>query len=207
MESKITSSFIPDKMPGAPAEPSRASRSAGAGADIFVVIAIVIFAASLALSAGVFLYDKYLTASATAKSEQLQRERKLLEPATVRELMRLDNRLNASASILSSHIAPSALFKILEDLTLQSVYFKNMEYSLGKDGGIVVKMKGKARTVNGVALQADIFGKNRAIINPIFSNLNLADDGVEFDVTATIDFAALQYASISTYDNFNVNDF
>ncbi len=200
MESKITSSFIPDKMPGAPSRQSKASKAAGSGADIFVVVAIVVFAASLALAAGVFLYDKYVTTSAKTKSEQLQRERKLLEPATVRVLMRLDKRLSAASVVLGNHIAPSAMFTILENLTLKSVYFKDLEYT-NSINGIVVKMKGKARSVNGVALQAETFGKNRAIINPIFSNLNLAVDGVDFDVTLTIDSTALEYSTVSTYKN------
>lgn len=211
MESKITSSFIPDKMPGAPVKRNAASRVAGSSADIFVVVAIVIFAASLALGAGVFLYDKYITTSAKAKSEQLQRERKLLEPATVRELMRLDKRLSAAAMVLNSHVAPSALFDLLEKLTLKSVYFENFEYTAGGVDGAVITMVGKASTVNGVALQADIFGKSRAIINPIFSNLNLVSDGVEFDVTTTISRDAIEYAAVSTYedygDNSNTNNF
>ncbi len=195
MESKITSSFIPDQMPGGAPKASPVSKAASGGADILVVIAIVVFAATIALSAGVFLYDRYLSASHDAKSEQLSRERKLLEPATVRVLMRLDKRLKASAGVLASHTAPTALFTLLEDLTLESIYFKNLDYSRSKTGEISIKMQGKAQTVNGVALQADVFGKNRAILNPIFSNLNLVIDGVEFEVTATVDAAALSYAA------------
>ena len=188
-------------MPGAPAKRASTNKTVGTSADIFVVIAVIAFAASMALAAGVFLYDKYVTTSAEAKSEQLQRERKLLEPATVRELMRLDNRLTASSEVLAGHIAPSALFAILEKLTLKSVYFKNLEYKSGGEDGVVIKMQGNASTVNGVALQADIFGKSRVIINPIFSNLDLVDDGVDFEVTATISESALQYSSVSAYSN------
>jgi len=201
LESKIKSSFIPDKMPAAPSRSSRRSRPASEGANIFVVIAIIVFAVSMALAAGVFLYDKYVITSSEAKSEQLQRERKLLEPATVRELMRLDNRLSAASAILGEHIAPSTLFTILERLTLKSVYFKDLEFSLDESDGITIRMQGNARTVNGVALQADIFAKSRVIINPIFSNLDIVDDGVDFEVTATIPKTSLQYAQVKAFNN------
>jgi len=198
MESQIKSSFIPDKMPG---RQYGSKRQVSSSADIFVVIDVIAFAVSMALAAGVFLYDKYVTTSSEAKSEQLQRERKLLEPATVRELMRLDKRLTAASGILAQHIAPSALFSILERLVLKSVHFKNLEYKSGGAEGISIKMRGNAHTVNGVALQADIFGKSRVIINPIFSDLDLVDGGVDFEVTATIAETALQYASVSAYKN------
>ncbi len=206
MESKITSSFIPDQMPGSAPKGSSVSRAANGGVDILVVIAIVIFAATVALSAGVFLYDKYLTANSAAKSEQLQRERKLLEPATVRVLMRLDKRLSAASAVLSAHTAPTSLYTLLEDLTLESVYFKNLDYSSSKDGNITIKMQGKAQSVNGVALQADVFGKNRAIINPIFSNLNLVVDGVEFEVTTEVDRKALKYTAETAGNKSNSQD-
>jgi len=198
MESKIHTSFIPDKMPNVPKNSTATiNTSGGSGANLFMVLAIIVFAVTLALSAGVFLYDRYITASATTKSEQLQRERQLLEPATIRELMRLDERLKIANQVLSGHVAPSILFGLLEELTLKSVYFENMDYSIGKEGDAIVKMKGHARSVNGVALQADFFGKNRAFINPIFSDLNLVPGGVDFQVTTSVDIESLRYLSVA----------
>ncbi len=199
MESKVTSSFIPDKMPGAPKTPSQSVNVKRAGADIVVVLAIVVFAVSLTLSAGVFLYERYLIQEAKTKSEQLRNDRKVLEPATIRALMRLDKRLSAAQIILSNHIAPSAIFDILENLTLKSVYFKNLDYFLAPDKTPKIKMHGVAKTVNGVAYQSDVFGKNRAIVEPVFSSINIVRDGVEFDVAAEIDKSTLNYAVVSAY--------
>ncbi len=195
MESKIQSTFIPDNMPNIFSKKAGDKRVAGGSTDIFVVISVIVFAVSLALAGGVFLYDKYITTSAKTKSEQLQRERKLLEPATIRVLIRLDGRLTAASNVLAQHIAPSILFSVLQDLTLKSVYFKDLEYSSDATDGVVIKMNGNARTVNGVALQADIFSKSQVITNPIFSDLNLVSDGVDFFVTATIANTALKYSN------------
>jgi len=202
MESKIKSSFIPDKMPNTP---KSTGTSSGAGASLFLVLAIIVFAVTASMAAGVYLYQKLLTTDAVTKRETLQRERKLLEPSTIKMLVSLDDQLKAADDVLLRHIAPSVLFDILEKLTLKSIVFNKLEYKIGKTGNIELALSGKALNVNGVALQSEIFGKNRVIINPIFSNLNLVQDGVEFDVTASIDMAAMRYVS-TIEETYNSSD-
>jgi len=206
MESNIKASFIPDKMPNTRRGDGRSAVSSGGGAgDIFILIAIVTLAAVLALAAGVFLYDKFLTASVDKKNSQLQRAQKSFDQATIKELLRIDSRLQASDAVLANHLAPSELFNILEELTLKSIEYSSLEYSVGENGTIALKLSGKARSVNGVALQASIFGQHNAIINPIFSNLDLVKDGVTFDVSATINPTALRYITTLSENSDNAN--
>jgi hypothetical protein len=196
MDSGIKASFIPDKMPSH--QQGGGSRISGGGAgDVFVLIATVALAASLALAAGVFLYDKFLESSVAKKGEQLERARAAFEPALIEELLRLDTRLSAADDVLNLHLAPSELFNLLEELTLQSVAFETFNYQMTEDGQITIQLKGKARSVNGVALQASVFGQHNAIVNPIFSDLDIVEDGVTFSVAASINPSALRYTSVA----------
>ncbi len=199
MESQIKSSFIPEKMPAR--QPGRTpKKSSGGGGDILILITVVILAASLALAAGVFLYDRFLTANVDKKAEQLNRARQALDEDSVKQLLRLDARLIAANSVLTNHTAPSEIFKVLQETTLKSVSYDSFEYtSGGVTNEMVVIMKGKARSVNGVALQASVFGQHNAIGNPIFSEIDLISDGVSFVVTANINPSAINYTNVSQY--------
>lgn len=218
MESNIKASFIPDKMPAQSAVSSGSQLPKGGAGDIFVLLAVVVLAAALALAAGVFLYDRFLDANVQKKSTQLERARQAFDPVLIQELVRLDSRLQASDDVLARHLAPSELFNLLEELTLQSVSYTFMDYSVGEDDTIKVKIKGKARSVNAVALQASVFGQHNAIINPIFSDLDLVKDGVTFEVSATVNPSALQYSTVFSqysggieevggFDDFGVEGF
>ncbi|MBL4644609.1 MAG: hypothetical protein JKX80_01955 [Candidatus Pacebacteria bacterium] len=206
MESNIKASFIPDKMPtGRPNGGARPSSGGGAG-DILILIAIVTLAASLALAAGVFLYDRFLDANVQKKDGQLVRAQQAFEPDLIRELVRLDLRLQAADSVLAQHLAPSELFNLLEELTLQSVAYDSLDYSVEDDNTIQIKLKGKARSVNGVALQASVFGQHNAIVNPIFSDLDLVHDGVSFKVSAAVNPSALRYTTVFTQYSAGIED-
>lgn len=176
----------------------RASRTTQEGGlvDLFFLVAVIGFVAALSLSAGVFLYHQYLASNAASKQEQIKQARTAFEPALIQELLRLDSRLTAANAILAKHLAPSELFRLLGELTLQSISYSSLEYSTHEDGTITLTMQGIAQSVNGVALQADVFGKHNAIVSPIFSDLNFVDEGVSFTVNAEINPAALRYVSL-----------
>lgn len=196
MESNIKASFIPDKMPNAQRGASAPKSSSGSAADILMLVAVVILAVALALSAGVFLYDSFLDANVQKKGEQLQRAQQAFEPALVEELVRLDLRLQAAGDVLARHLAPSEIFNLLEELTLQSVSYSSLDYSINEDDTIAIRMKGKAGSVNAVALQASVFGQHNAIISPIFSDIDLVSDGVTFSVSAIVNPTSLRYTTV-----------
>jgi hypothetical protein len=193
MESNIKSSFIPQ----APLSPMRAAgpSSRGGGFDLFILIGIVVFVASATLAAGVFLYSQYLSTSAASKLEQLERAKQAFEPSLIQDLTRLDSRMRAANTILEGHVAPTTLFHLLEQLTLQTVAFSAFDFSSSPDG-LTLVMKGLAQSVNSIALQADLLAKSGVISNPIFSNINRQANGVNFDFTASVNASALNYAGL-----------
>ncbi|MBI2048682.1 MAG: hypothetical protein HYT30_02030 [Parcubacteria group bacterium] len=193
MESNIKGSFIPrDTL-----QPGRVrKRGVGGGADLLVLFAIVLLVASVALGVAVFLYVKFLESSLSGKQEQLKRAQGAFEPALIAELNRLDDRMRAAEDLLAVHLAPSVLMKTLEELTLDTVSFKSMKYTANGKAGITIDFSGLARSVNSIALQADLFGKHGAIVSPIFSNINRQQDGVAFDLSANVNPVNLRFVGL-----------
>lgn len=190
METGLKSSFIPHDA----AMPVSPSPARGPGlSDLFILIAIVLLVASVALAVGVFLYVQFLNTSSTSKLDQLERAKQAFEPSLIQELTRLDDRMQAADQVLSEHIAPSSFFHLLEQLTLQTVAFTNLEFQAVDPQNMNVKMRGIAASVNSIALQADYLSKSGAVASPIFSNINRQAGGVHFDLTAVINPSALRY--------------
>ena len=55
-------------------------------------------------------------------------------------------------------------------------------------------LEGEARSYSSVALQSDIFGDNKYLKNPIFSNLGLAKSGdVTFNLELNLDPSVMLY--------------
>lgn len=197
MDSGIQSSFIPHEADVVIA-PDRRYEGPGGLADLFSLLGIVLFVASLALGVGVFLYQQFLTAQAASKLEQLNRAKAAFDPALVQRLIRLDDRMHAADDILSAHIAPSIIFDSLNQATLATVSFTSLEIDAADRKGITATMRGIAKSVNSVALQDDIFSKNGVVTNPIFSGIGREQDGVHFTLKIMINNAALSFEKLIT---------
>ncbi|MBP9669248.1 MAG: hypothetical protein KBE09_03075 [Candidatus Pacebacteria bacterium] len=194
MESNIKSSFIPDDAARL-GNSQRFTPGGGSGMfDLAALLSTVMLVASLALGVGVFLYVQFLQSSLASKREQLVRAQEAFEPTLIQELTRLDDRMQAAQEILNKHAAPSLIFTLLEQLTLETVSFKNFSYNTQAEAP-EVKLQGLAQSVNSIALQADLLGKHAAISSPIFSNITREAEGVRFDLAATVIPAAIRYAN------------
>jgi len=193
MEPKFRTSFIPKKTL---ATTSHVQKKGGGGLGIVTLGALIIAFGAVVLSVGVFFYQQVLEVSIARKIDTLERARAAFEPALIEELVRIDTRIEAAETILNRHITPSVLFETLEELTLKSVQFQDFHLTRISDDKISISMQGIAQDFRGVALQADIFGKSRLIREPIFSNLNLNQDGrAIFDVTAFIDLTFVNFTT------------
>jgi hypothetical protein len=171
-------------------------RGSGGLAELLMLIGIVLLVASAALAGGVFLYQQYLTSSNAGKLDQLQRAEAAFEPSLVQQLQRLDDRMTAAGSLLESHLAPLALFSMLEQTTISSIQFTSLKFDASDPQHISLRMSGVADSVNSVALQSDLFSKSGAIQSPIFSNIDRQQDGVHFDFSSFVNAASLNYAQL-----------
>lgn len=188
-EPKTHTSFIPKKSLTAPVRKAR-----GSSIGVFFLFTLVIFIGAIALAVGVFLYQQFIIKSIEQKSASLARASAAFEPSIIQEISRLDIRINSAKEILSDHKAISSFFGLLEALTLESVRFENLEYRTDEGGKTNISMRGRARNFSSVALQSDIFGQNKFIQEPIFSDLNLdKKGGVVFSFSAFIDPRLISY--------------
>ncbi len=196
MDQNFQTSFIPKK-PLTPEAPVR-SRSV----SLLAILSIFILLAVVLSSGGVYLYKKSLETQIADKAKALQVARKRLESTQIDRLQELDKRLNSSTQILGNHIAVSNIFSALQENTLKSIRYTKFSYSMGDKPGanIYIKMSGQASGLLGyksIALEADLFNKNKNIIDPIFSNLSLDNKGnVIFDLEFFVNPNFVNYKQI-----------
>ncbi len=193
---EFKTSFIPKKPITRGEESAR-----GEGVNIVLFIALIIFFATLIVAGGIYLYGAILERQESALSASIERAKRAVEPELVSGLVRIDSRIKSVREILNNHIAFSALFSLLEQLTLTSVSFDSFRYALEPDGDLMVRLDGVARSYSSVALQSVLFGENTFIENPIFSNLRLDNAGnVTFNFSANINRRLVEYKN--TVANF-----
>ena len=134
--------------------------------------------------------------SITSMENTLNLAKNRFEPAKIAELQVLDKRLRASSEILSKHIVTTPIFEMLEKLTMKTVRYTKFSYELGTEKNISVKIKmsGQAIGYRSIALQSDLFTKNKNLIDPVFSNLTLDNNGrVLFDLEFSVDPSFVNY--------------
>ena len=173
----------------------------GEGINIVLFISLVLFFATLIVAGGVYLYGAVLGRQESGLATSIERAKQAVEPELVRNLVRIDSRITSARMILDNHIVISALFQLIEQLTLPSVSFDSFRYVVEPDGKILIRLDGAAKSYSSVALQSVIFGENTSVENPIFSNLQLNSAGnVTFNFSANINKRLLLYKN--TIANF-----
>lgn len=195
MEERVKTSFIPKTSLSIPNTP----HGHGNPAALANIVAGALLILAIVGAAGVYFFQIYTASQITAKQDSLARARAAFEPSTIQTLARLDTRIQTGKALLADHIAVSKLFDELEKLTLASVRYTNFDYSAVSPGHVVLSMSGEAASYNAVALQSDEFSKSAIITDPIFSNVNVNQNGlITFDFTAVIDTANMLYAGVAS---------
>jgi hypothetical protein len=192
MDSPTQPTFIPHEAVSAT---QGRSRGGGGLSELFLLVSIILFIISAALGGGVFLYSQYLQTSNQNKLSELNSAQNAFDPTLIQQLTRLDTRMNTAQTLLNAHLAPSQLFTILDQSTVQDISFNSLTYDASNPQQIMLTMTGTAGSVNSIALQAQIFSQSNVITDPIFSNINAQQGGVNFDFTGSVDASALSYES------------
>ncbi len=191
MEPKFQSSFIP-KGPissTATALPARRTEEK----SLLSFLAFIIFAASVLLAMGMFGYKFYLKYRIGKMGADLASFRATLQPETIRELTRLNDRIISTKDLLSKHRALTPLFKFLELSTPKTARLNNFHYSMTGQG-LELSLDGEARGYAALALLADVFNKSQYFKDSIFSDLNLNERGdVSFSFKAMVEPNLVSY--------------
>lgn len=193
MDPRLQSSFIPKKP--IVATPTRAASSI----NLFSLVSTVLFIAAIAVSAGAFFYEKLLVKQVEANKQTLERAKGAFDPELIREIVRLDSRIETGKKLLSSHVAVTPLFDFLSSVTLRSVRFRDFSFTYGAQDKILVTMKGQAQSYAAVALQSDLLNSQKALKDTILSDMTLEPTGlVSFNVSTTVDRSVVSYNAGST---------
>lgn len=190
METKFQTSFIP-KQPVTESAPHRASP-----ASLFFIVAFILFMGSLAAAGAVFIYGQVVQKNIEAGMKELNTNKNAFDPNTIKQISRLNDRLNATYFLLKNHKSVSTLFQVLSNTTLKSVRFTDFLYD-GAGEKVSISMKGQAVNYETVALQSKSF-TDKALLgtfrSPIFSDLNLDPQGnVTFSFSSNIDPNLVSY--------------
>jgi hypothetical protein len=193
MEGKFQTSFIPKKPLTA-----RTERLNG-GLSIISLIAGMMLALSLALAGGVFLYEGYLVKDIAGKKASFKANEDAFDQNSVSTFSTLNKRINVAQTLLHKHLAPSSVFKVIDEVTLKTVRFSDFNFSFVNDKKITLNMKGQALNYNSVAKQSDVFSENptsKFIHNPIFADLDLDPKGnVIFSFSGDVDPQQILYSN------------
>ncbi len=189
MEQNFQTSFIPKR-------PIVEDRAVAKPVSLFLIISIVIFFTMVVAFGAMYFYKATLSKNIVAMNSQLDIAKNRFEPARISELQKLDKRLRASNQVISNHIAVSPIFEALSKITLKTIRFTNFSYEFGNEqtDKILVKLTGQSVGYRAIALQADLFSKNKNFIDPVFSNLTLDEKGnVLFDLEFSVDRSFVDY--------------
>ena len=176
---------------------------------LLTIISIFIFFTVVVASGGLYFYKGVLSKSIVQMEKDLALAKNRFEPSKITQLQTLDKRLRASSLVLLNHIATSPIFKALQAVTMKTVRYTKFSYELGTDKNpkILVKMSGQAIGYRSIALQSELFTKNKYIIDPVFSNLSLDDKGsVLFDLEFSVDPSFVDYKQTLLAEGDNSSD-
>jgi hypothetical protein len=190
METKMQTSFIPKK-------PITESRLDGGGISLFLLLSIIVFIVSLALVGGVWVWQKKLAKQIEDDKQALVQAKESYEEDTINPLIRLNDRMKESQTLLNNHIAVSPIFKMLEINVLRNVRLKTMNFNYADGGKIKVSLVGTAASYEVLSKQADAFGSEslrKFISQPVISDFNPTIDGkVDFNFSAIVDPGLVSY--------------
>ena len=199
MDQNFQTSFIPKKPIMKEQEISK--RPVG----LLTILSFLLFFTMILVLAGFYFYKGVLTKNISQMEKDLTLAKNRFEPSKITQLQVLDERLLAANEILGNHIAISPIFKALSDITMKSVRYTKFSYDLGNanDQRITVKLSGQATGYRSVALQSDLFLKNKYLIDPAFSGLSLDEKGnVLFELEFMVDPNFVDYKqTIETNSN------
>lgn len=183
--STIPTSFVPKQPLGTGSAP----RFTKSGGNTFLIVSLVILGLSLASAFGVFGYERYLQSVREGKAEAVIAEQENIDETAIEEFVRLRDRFSYANSILDTHIAASGFFGLLERVTLQSVRFDTLTFTLTEDRGAEIQMTGVARTFNALAAQSSVLAEERLVKRAIFSDIAVdeTNDTVRFSLVAELD--------------------
>jgi Fe-S-cluster formation regulator IscX/YfhJ len=180
----IPTSFVPHNA-AAPAD--RRSGTSDLG-SVFSFLAYAVLAIVLIGALGVFFYGRVLAMDLSAKDAALVSAEKSIDPTTVSSFVQLHDRLQASETLLGSHIALSGFLAAFGSIVPGTVRFSSLHVTVDTTGATTVNGIGVAKSFNALAVASEAFATDGRIKNVIFSNMSInKDNSISFGFSALLD--------------------
>lgn len=159
-------------------------------------LAYVIFAVSVVLAVGAFLYARVLSAEQAGKDAALSTAEQSTDKGAVENFVRLRNRLVDAKTLINGHVAFSNVLNALDTQLPATVRMNSIIISTDSTtGGVTLKGSGVAKTFNALAAASASFAGSGTIKNAIFAGLQVnTDNSVSFSLTATVDPSLVAYS-------------
>lgn len=187
MDPQPPTSFIPKK--------PLVGESGRGGGGLLVLLAVLVFVASVFAAGGASAYGTYLNSALADKDASLKKAEGAFDTASIIDLSRLDIRLTEGRTLLQSHVAPSGVFTFLSATTLERVQFTSLNLDIAQDGSAKILLNGIADSFSSLALQSDQFSTAKVLRDVVFSGISTSATGfVQFSVSASVDPSILSYA-------------
>lgn len=219
MEPKFQTSFIPKKQMTSVG--GLTGNSMGSGpvqqkakanlASAYMGLAVIVFVVSIGAVGGAYFWRSYLKSANVQYKVDLKNMEEKFDVTLIQKLKAKNIQIDSAKRLVSSHVALSQIFEIIQKFTISDVRFSSMDLkgATENDGKFVLTMKGQGKNLAAVAFQSDVladlpkYGLNDAIRNPIISSPTLELTGsVSFGFSADIARDSISYKrSITGPDN------
>jgi hypothetical protein len=193
MQPTFQTSFIPKKsIINDPVHSSNVVRDV----SIVSTISSIIFVVSLVTFCSLFLYKIILLKQIAKADEDLKKARSAFQIEKIQELVDTNSRILSTKRLLNTHVSTSKLLDLMQNLTVKKVRLTKLTYST-QNNIPTLSMEGESQTYNAIVEQSNIFSQNKYIVNPLFGDFTLQDNGyVKITFTSGIDTAAISYRDV-----------
>ena len=190
----VPSSFVPYS-----GSNTRRPRADFGGA--FGFLAFGIFFLMVAASVGVFIYGRILAGSKIAADNALAEAEAQLDPNTINNFLRTEDRLKLGAGLLDAHVALSALFTQLNAVMPTDVMLESLSLTANtaSNGGFSVQSTGVAANLNALAQFSNDLGAHNKFQDVIVSGIkvNQKNNSVSFTLSAAADPSLVAFSASS----------
>ncbi len=197
MDKKNKISFIPQS------PISRKSHGPKRPLSLMLTLSFVLFFLTFAMYGGMFYYKYRLDKSLKNKESELSSAKKRLDPDNAMErAQEFQEKIGNIKKLLGSHVAPSVIFNLLQEITLKSIEFSTYKFSSTKGNSIQntkyqkpkeknptlfsVELKGKAPSYRSLAYQSDVI-KKEIKSNKRISSFDISD--ISLDKVGSVSFS------------------
>lgn len=188
MSPNFQSSFIPK-------EPITEEVFKKKKAGFIGVLAVSLFISSIVIAVGMYIYEGIVEDDIKNLELQLAEAEKSIDKQAINEISQFSKKLTLAKSIVAKHQVVSKFLDTLASSTVSSIQFTDFSYGALKEGQLAVSLKGKAASYASIALQEEVFLREKNFKTVTFANLTLADRGlVSFDLNILIDPQIVSYA-------------